>query len=165
MRSRFERSFHDQQLRVTITCLLYLGWVKLCLNSCWQSKYHFSIWQFVDTLFWFCHNMFHLPVTKYQKLTSQVQPYLAPVRFPVSLSSILSDWEITALDKQTGKHSRNYVVVLMIQEKTQNSNSESKHWSLWQHPMSQSWLWVNNLTGGGYEKFLPQKTNKRKKDK
>lgn len=106
--------------------------------------------------------MFHLPVTKYQKLTSQVQPYLSPVHFPVSLSRILSDWEITALDKQTGKHSRNYVVVLMIREKTPNSNAESKLWLLWQHRMSQSWLWANNLAWPGgelWEVFAPESSD------
>lgn len=108
--------------------------------------------------------MFHLPVTKYQKWTpqgSRVQPYLSPVRV-VSHSSIISGWEITALDKQTGKHSRNYAVILMIQEKTLKPNSVSKLWSLWQHPMYQSRLWVNNLARGSYEMFMPQKANDKK---
>lgn len=129
------------------------------------SQDHFSIWQFVDTLFRFCHNMFHSPVTKYQKLTSQgsrVAPIFVSCACSCQQLEHPPGWEITALDKQTGKHSCNYGEVLMIQEETLKSNSLAKLWLLRQHPNYQSRLWVNNLARGSYEKFMPQKANDKK---
>lgn len=159
---------------LSMTCIhtdsQYSAWCLNSCNCCWQSQLHiiFSIWQFVETLFWVCHNIFHLPVTKYQKLTPQasgLQPYSSPLCVPFRRSGSSSEWETTALDKQTCKHSCNYALGLIIEEETLKSNSVAQLQSLWQHHMYQSKLSANNMAGESYENGLcPRKSTRRKMD-